>query len=153
MSQDLRNLIKKHEGLRLKPYLCTEGKLTIGYGRNLDATGIVGKEAEIILSEGISEQAAEFLLENDIVKAHGELKLNIPYWDELSEVRRAVLVDMCFNLGLRGLLKFKRMFLALKEDRYKDAAKEMLDSTWATQVKGRANELAFMMREDKYQST
>ncbi len=151
MLQAIKDMVGRHEGLRLKPYRCTEGKLTIGYGRNLDDKGISGAEAELILAGGISETAAELLLENDIAQALGELKLSIPCWDELSEVRKAVLVDMCFNLGLRGLLKFKRMLLALKEDRYEDAAREMLDSTWATQVKGRANELAFMMREDKYQ--
>jgi len=140
MPQALINLIKKHEGLKLKPYYDTAvpPRLTIGYGRNLEDRGITGLEAE-------------YLLENDIAKVLRELRLNLPCWEHLSDVRQVVLADMCFNLGLNGLLKFKRMIRALEDKHYIDAAKEMLDSVWANQVGRRANELAFMMREDKYQ--
>lgn len=138
MLQAMLTLIRRHEGLRLKPYLCTAGKLTIGYGRNLEDKGITALEAE-------------YLLEHDIAKVLGELKFNLSFWANISEVRKVVLVDMCFNLGINGLLKFKRMIKAIEDKDYSKAAAEMLDSKWAGQVKRRANELNFMMREDKYQ--
>lgn len=137
---NLIDLVKKHEGLRLKPYRCTAGKLTIGYGRNIE-------------DKGISKKEAKYLLENDLEQVKEELRLLLLFWDILSEVRRAVLMDMCFNLGLNGFMKFKKMLSALENKDYELAAKEMLNSKWATQVKGRANELAFMMIEDRYQDT
>ena len=138
MLNKLRDMLKRHEGERPYPYRCTAGKLTIGYGRNLDDKGLSAKEME-------------YLLDSDIAEVLGGLNLSLPCWDELSDVRKEELADMCLNLGLAGFLKFKRMIRALEDRNYKRAAKEMLDSRWASQVGRRANELAFMMREGEYQ--
>ena len=45
--------LKIHEGMKLKPYLCTSKKLTIGIGRNLDDVGISKEEAEMLLNGNI----------------------------------------------------------------------------------------------------
>ena len=124
-------LIKKHEGLRFKPYKDTVGKLTIGYGRNLDDNGITLAEAEQMLS-------------NDIQNCYAEC-LKLPCWNKLNEARQAVLLDMCFNLGITRMKTFKKMLAALEVGAYNRAAKEMLDSKWAFQVKSRATELADIM--------
>jgi lysozyme len=134
---DKIELIKKHEGLRLSPYKCTSGKLTIGYGRNIE-------------DNGISKQEAEIMLFNDISSCEGELDLKIPIWRDLSEPRRAVLVNMVFNLGYPRFSKFKKMLKAIKEKDFNRAAAEMLDSRWARQVGNRAIELAEIMKMDKY---
>ncbi len=126
------SLIKQHEGLRLKPYHCTEGKLTIGYGRNLDDVGI-------------TESEAEYLLEQDM-KASIVQASNFPFFAGLNEYRKAVIVDMIFNLGLSRFNQFKRMLNALQRHDYHQAATEMLDSRWATQVGIRADRLAQIMR-------
>ena len=122
-----------HEGLRLKPYYDTVGKLTIGYGHNLD-------------DNGISEEAAEFILEQDMIIARREASYAVETYAELNEARRAVLIEMAFNLGLPRLVLFKRMIAALLEHDYEQAALEMLDSKWASQVGNRANVLAERMR-------
>ena len=57
-----------------------------------------------------------------------------------------VLIDMVYNLGHGKFTKFVKMREALRHGDYELAAVEMLDSKWATQVKGRATELADMMR-------
>lgn len=124
-------LIKKHEGLRLQPYKCTAGKLTIGYGRNIEDNGISVYEAEV-------------MLENDIQKCYA-LCIKLPFWNNLNEVRQSVILDMCYNLGFTRLQGFKKMFKALEVQDYKSAAKEMLDSKWARDVKSRATELAELM--------
>ena len=126
-------LIKKHEGLRLKPYKCPAGKLTIGYGRNLDDNGISASEAEALLF-------------NDIQKCYADCA-KLPCWNKLNEARQAVLIDMCFNLGINRLKGFKKMFSALERRDYKTASKEMLDSGWARQVKSRATELSKIMQK------
>lgn len=126
-------LIKKHEGLRLKPYKCSAGKITIGYGRNLE-------------DNGISAYEAEQMLFNDIQKCYTDL-VKLSCWNKLDEARKAVLLDMCYNIGIARLKTFKKMLAALEVGAYNRAAKEMLDSKWAFQVKTRATELAEIMKK------
>lgn len=129
-------LIKKHEGLKLKPYKCTSGKLTIGYGRNLE-------------NRGLTEKECVYLLHNDLVYLNETLPKKISFWDSLSDIRKAVLIDMAYNLGVNGLLNFKKMLLALSLEEYEKASQEMLKSQWALQVKTRAAELAITMLNNK----
>ena len=121
-----------HEGLKLKPYRCTEGKLTIGVGRNLD-------------DKGISELEALYLLWNDIKDVMDALD-RYAWYRQLDPVRQKALIDMAFNLGLGGLMQFKKMIAAIELGDYGAAADQMLDSRWARQVKTRADRLAEMMR-------
>lgn len=124
--------LEQHEGLRLKPYRCSSGKLTIGVGRNLDDVGITRDEAYT-------------LLHNDMDRVLPGLEA-LPFWGRLDETRQLVLADMAFNLGIAGLLKFRRMLAAVEKGDYQQASAEMLKSRWAEQVKVRAVHLAKMMR-------
>jgi lysozyme len=139
MTEALMNRIKaqlvRHEGLRLKPYRCTAGKLTIGIGRNLDDRGISQKEAYV-------------LLENDIQNCEKQLLDEIPeIYNALDEVRKSVLLNMCFNLGIKGLLEFKNTLAFIAAGDWERAANGMLASKWAKQVGRRAIELSEMMRK------
>lgn len=120
------------EGIRLKPYRDTVGKLTIGVGRNLD-------------DNGISEDEALVMLKNDIGQAFDELS-QFDWFNSLKPVKQDALVNMCFNLGLPRLLSFKRMIAALEAGDYQKAADEALDSKWAVQVGERANRIAEVIR-------
>jgi lysozyme len=131
--EKLIQLLKKHEGLRLKPYKDSVGKLTIGVGRNLSDVGIFEEEAEMMLM-------------NDIDRCIDDLDYHIPWWDSIDEIRQMVLVDMCFNLGIFGLLGFKNTLESIKFGNYEKASQQMLDSKWAIQVGNRAKELSEMMR-------
>lgn len=122
------------EGLKLKPYYCTAGKLTIGVGRNLEDRGITPAEATHMLT-------------NDIAAITQDLNRALPWWTNLSENRQRVLANMAFNLGISRLLGFKNALTLMKIAKYEDAAKEMLDSNWARQVGPRAIRLAKMMRD------
>ena len=124
----------RHEGLRLKPYRDTVGKLTIGIGRNLDDMGITTEEAL-------------FLLNNDITRVRTELVLAFRWFPQLSPVRRDVITNMAFNLGVPRLKRFKNMIRHIENASWTSAAKEMLDSKWAKQVGQRAVELAKMMKD------
>ncbi|WP_172378859.1 glycoside hydrolase family protein [Vibrio sp. Vb339] len=125
-------LIKKHEGLRLKPYRCSVGKLTIGYGRNLSDNGITLEEAEQLLQHNIDEviQQAQTL----------------PFFNVLNDVRQAVIVDMIFNMGLPRFQKFKKTIALIEQQAWQAAANEMLNSRWARQVGNRSQTLSDMMR-------
>ena len=137
MSDRLKKLTKEFEGCRLKPYKCPAGKLTIGYGRNLDDVGISQAEADMMFERDFAKAEADV---RDLCKEFG---INV---DDLIEQRFYVLTDMCFNLGKGGLKKFKKLFSALKKGLYDDAANAMLDSLWAKQVGNRATKLAVLMR-------
>lgn len=131
--EQLKMQLEIDEGIRLKPYRDTVGKLTIGIGRNLDDVGITKGEAM-------------FMLDNDIAKVERELTSELPWWSQMSEKRQQVLANMAFNLGLPRLKGFKRMLACMKAGKYNEAAEEMLASKWAKQVGIRATRLASMMR-------
>ena len=130
--------LKQQEGLRLKPYKCTAEKLTIGYGRNLEDRGITQAEAML-------------LLKNDIADVMAKLSEEIPFYLEIGPVRRDVLTNMAFQLGVAGLLKFKKTLLHVKNGEFEQASIEMLDSRWAEQTPNRANVLSEQMRTGRYQ--
>ncbi len=130
--------LKKHEGFRAKPYLCTAGKLTIGYGRNLDDVGVTESEA------------AE-LLRQDIARARHDVFVNIAIAQLLDDARLDVLINMCFNMGIYRLMSFRKMLTALEQRDYMQASAEMLDSRWARQVGSRAIELSVQMQTGMYQ--
>jgi lysozyme len=128
-----RDQIERHEGLRLKPYKDSVGKLTIGIGRNLDDVGI-------------TEDEAYTLFYHDIKNTMMDLDRNVKWWIGLDAPRQAVLINMAFNLGIDRFLKFKLTLAAVKRGDYDLAAEEMLDSKWATQVGSRATELSKQMQ-------
>ncbi|MDP3426195.1 MAG: glycoside hydrolase family protein [Humidesulfovibrio sp.] len=133
-AQRLAEELYRDEGLRLKPYRCTAGRLTIGVGRNLDDRGIT--EAEALL-----------LLDNDIKDFWGRLAVALPWVMQAPEAVQEVLVNMCFNLGLAGLLGFRQTLAHVRAGRYGEAAEQMLRSKWAGQVGQRAERLAQKLRE------
>jgi len=122
-------LLKKHEGLRLKPYKCTAGKLTIGYGINLEA--------------GISKRMADEMLNIKLSEVESELKKELPWVTAHPEEVQGVLTNMAFQLGVEGLKKFNATLSLIMVNEYKKAAKEMLKSKWAKdQTPARAKELS-----------
>ena len=129
---DFEQMLIRHEGLKLKPYKCTAGKLTIGVGRNIE-------------DMGITEDEAIYLLRNDVARFAAELAQAKPIVKSLDDVRYYVLLNMAFNLGVSRLLKFEKMWKAIEDQRYVDAALEMKDSRWCEQVGGRCSELAALM--------
>jgi len=137
MIDNIVDLVTLHEGKERKVYKCTSGKLTIGVGRNLEDLGLSNKEID-------------FLLRNDLTRVQLELMENVPCYPSLSEPRQAVLMDMCFNLGINRFMKFQRMLTALEIGDYEESANEMLDSKWARQVGIRSARLAEMMRSNSW---
>ena len=147
-----------HEGLRLEVYKDSLGIDTIGIGRNLEDRGISKDELdwmdypsiEHVYSDGITEADAMYLAQNDVQIVEEELVRAHPCVDELDAVRQLVLMDMAFNLGVPRLCKFKKMWAAVHENKFDVAAKEMLDSRWANQVKSRSVKLAHAMHHGEF---
>lgn len=135
----LIEMLRRHEGVKHKVYLDTEGLETIGVGRNISATGL-----------GLSDDEVDYLLQNDITRVEDELDRTFPWFSDLNDARRDAMISLGFNLGLPRLLKFKNALASMSEGSFDEAADHFLDSRWATQVKGRAIELTDMIRSGDY---
>ena len=131
--------LKRHEGVRKNLYKCSAGYWTIGVGRNIQ-------------TNGLSDDEIELLLHNDIqtATADAEAWAGADCWTTLDEPRKAVIINMAFNMGAPTLAKFKNFREAVRNRDYPQAAAEMLDSRWARQVGGRANELAERMKTGEW---
>ena len=133
-------LLTRDEGLRLKPYRCTAGKLTIGVGRNLEDVGITKEEAEQMLANDISRVVV------DIVK-------RIPWAMKLDDARFSVIHSMVFQMGIGGVMNFRKFLNALQMGDFVKASIEMMDSKWAQHDSpARAKRLAEVMRSGKLET-
>lgn len=132
----LRGYLKLNEGLRLYPYSDSTGNISIGYARNLTANGITTAEAQM-------------LLDDDIDYFLSALSYQLPWFDSLDDNRQIALCDMCYNLGVKGLMEFTHMLEALRVADYDLAAKYALESKWAEQVGKRAIDDANIIRTGK----
>ena len=131
--EKLKAELMRDEGVRLKPYLDSTGHLTIGIGRNLTDVGI-------------NQSEALYLLESDIARTGSDLDHYLPWWADLDEVRKRVLINMAFNLGIGGLIGFHDTLKYVQLGMFEAAAKGMLATLWARQVGPRADRLAEMMK-------
>lgn len=160
------------EGLELKPYKCTVGKLTIGIGRNLDDKRLTMKEIDFLKTNGdrkerlkevsekelfqslisdfkeygITKEEALYLLNNDISDFTVLLNKNLLWFKSEPDDVKRVLINMAFNLGIGGLLTFKNTLKLIEQHKYKEASNQMLLSKWAKQVKGRAKRLSNILK-------
>ena len=132
-----------HEGCVDHVYMCAAGYPTIGVGRNLKTNPLTEKEKEFVgdLSK-ITVEKALYLLRNDVKRCMKELTDNISFYYQLDDERQYALLDMCFNMGIKKLLKFKRMLNAMLIGDYRGAAKECLMSKYAKDVGTRAVRIA-----------
>lgn len=134
MNKDrLREQLQHDEGLRLKPYRDTVGKLTIGIGRNLDDVGV-------------SEEECRLLFNNDVEKAIVQIKKLVPSFDTLNSIRQEVLVNMIFNMGFGALSGFHHFLTSVENGDFDTASRQMLESQWANQVGQRAIRLSQEMK-------
>lgn len=132
MNNDLEQMLERHEGYRPTPYIDSLGVQTIGIGHNLHRP--------------LSRDAIMHILRDDIAAATNDCVHNFPWFSDLDESRQQAIINMCFNLGVERLKKFIKFLAAMELGNYDTAANEMLDSLWSKQVKGRAIELASMIR-------
>ena len=138
--EKLIKMLKRHEGTETHAYECSEGKITVGVGRNIDQQG----------GMGLSDDEIDYLLQNDIERVIKELATEYEWFNSLDDVRKDAIVDISFNLGQTRLRLFKRALAAMEAGDYTEASTEFLDSRWAKQVGGRALELTDMISSGEY---
>ena len=140
MSEKLIAMLKRHEGVESHAYHCSENKVTIGVGRNVDKSGGLG----------LSDDEVDYLLQNDIDRVSSELDSEYDWFAGLDDVRQDVMVDISFNLGQTRLRAFKKALSAMAEGDWGEAADQFMDSRWSGQVGNRAKELTEMIRSGEY---
>jgi lysozyme len=129
------------EGKVPHAYTDSLGFLTIGVGRLIDKKR----------GGGLSDDEIFYLLSNDVTKKYNHLVAELPWIVLLDEVRQATLVNMAFQLGVEGLLKFTNTLAMIKAGNFEDASKGMLKSLWARQTPNRAKKMAKQMLTGKWQ--
>jgi lysozyme len=143
--ENLRKLIaelRRDEGVRYDRYLDTKGIPTTGVGHNLNA-----KPLPVGWKYPLNDTQVDSLLDDDLEDVFHDLDRNLPWWTDLNDVRQRVICNMAYNLGITKLLGFKNTLVFMRQGKYDAAADGMLNSAWASQVKGRALRLADMMRK------
>ena len=121
---EVKQMLVRHEGIRIFPYKCSENYLTISCGRNLE-------------TNGISEEEAMYLLDNDIKRVKEELNMNFGAWRTMPEKARMVCIDMTFQMGITGFMKFKKTRQLMELGMWLEASEEILDSKYNLQTPSR----------------
>jgi lysozyme len=127
--------LKRDEGEVLHAYQDHLGYWTIGIGILIDQR----KGGELRPEE------SEFIFRNRLKLFDAELSRRLPWISRLDPARRGVLLNMCFQMGITGLLGFKNTLALVEAGKYQDAAVNMLKSKWAGQTPARANRLSLQM--------
>jgi len=151
-------LIQLNEGCKLEVYTCPAGYKTFGYGTNLEvlssnaykmptvdeAVGVnfAYKCKQIGIDRAIKQindneqiQAlANIFLNYEIVNCKKALNTQKWFTDDLSCFQQAIIIDLAYNIGVAGVLKFKKMIEAIKQRNYGIASQEMLDSKYHYQM-------------------
>lgn len=133
-------MLRKHEGVETHAYKCTANKTTIGVGRNIDPDGGIG----------LSQSEINYLLSSDVKRVNDELAGAFSWYRTLGTARKDAIMDMCFNMGLPRLMKFKKALAGMALGDYNEAATEFLDSRWAKQVGQRAVTVTDIIRSGEY---
>jgi len=133
---DLRTQLVDEEGRRKVAYLDTRGNPTIGVGH----TG-----PEVHLGLIWDDEMIDKTLDADIAAKRVEVEYALPWFKNLNEPRQAVLLQMAFQMGTKGLLGFPNTLAAVHDGRWMDAANGMLASRWYQQTPHRVDRLARQM--------
>ena len=143
-------MLSVEEGRRNVPYKDSLGYLTVGVGHLIDPRrgGSLPDYAQVELDRNgmLEESTIDRLLEDDIINAVEQLDRNLPWAASLDEVRYTVLLDMCFQMGIGGLLGFTNTLRHVREGNYEQAATNMKASLWRRQTPNRANRRIEEMR-------
>ena len=130
IAKNIVETVKKHEGFEPKVYKCPTGHDTIGYGF---------KVSDMYIDEDIAQE----MLIRILIHKENQMRNTFDWVDDMPVLVQEVLLNMCYQMGVHVVSKFKKMIRAMKNEKWADAANEMLDSKWArSDSPNRAKELS-----------
>ena len=135
--------LRRDEGVRYRPYLDTSipPKWTVGVGHNLSASPLPAG-----WTYPLNDAQVNQLLASDIADTMHQLDVHLPWWRSMDEVRQRVICNLCYNLGLNGLLGFHNALAAMQSHAYVTAAADLKASEWCGEVGARAVRLCSAMQ-------
>lgn len=133
MSEDGLAVLRRHEGFKGTPYRDTVGVLTVGYGWNLE-------------SDPMYREAAEAQMICKLRDLEARLMSDYDWYPNLTQARKDVVLNMCYNLGVEGFAKFRNTIYLIQNSKFEEASLEMLKSKWAQQVGNRSVTLSNNLR-------
>jgi lysozyme len=137
----LTTQLRRDEGEVLTAYKDSLGYLTIGVGRLIDKRK----------GGGISPEESAYLLGNDIARIDADLRSRLEWFAALDEARQGALLNMAFQLGVAGLMKFTNTLAAIRDERYEHAAELARQSLWAKQTPERAKRVCLQISTGEWQ--
>jgi lysozyme len=148
MNENLRKLVRKHEGYSPIPYKCPAGKRTICYGYNLDAHTLPSDIAEYLAEHGsLQREMCERLLDLLLEDAIANCRTLYPAYDSYSENRRNALADWLYNIGLGTAKQFVTTNRLIRDGLWVQASLNLEKSKWYKQVGKRGKTICRMLRE------
>lgn len=142
MRSDLARQLRGDEGVRACVYKDSKGLLTIGIGRLVDKR---------VKGAGLRPDEIAYLFNNDLDDRIDQLTRRLPWFQNLDDARKGVLLNMSFQMGVDGLLEFEHTLALVRDGKYENAAHAMLQSLWAKQTPERAQRMAEQMRSGVWQ--
>ena len=137
--EDVKQRIKEHEGFRDTVYSDSLGFATIGYGH------LVLPTDNFVEGVNYPKEQLEEVFDKDFQIALTSANELVDGLD-LNLIAKGVIVEMCFQLGKPRVMKFKKMWEALRNNDFEEAANQMIDSAWHKQTTSRCESLAATMR-------
>ena len=134
MTHDLLEAVKLSEGFRNRVYKDTLDIDTIGYGFAIK---------DLVLDEDI----AEMILRRKLDSLIDRVNKRFSFVKDMPQEGQDVIYEMCYQLGVTGVSKFKKTLAYLANSEYRMAATEMLDSKWHRQTPNRSQKLSDIIRE------
>ena len=147
MYEELNKQLTFEEGRKLKKYKCTAGHWTIGIGHNLDAKP---KMREWLIPDTITDKECDAIFIVDIQDTVESLTKAYPNLRALTPARRDAVLNMAFQMGTAGVMKFKKMLAALDDKGWQRAKAMALDSDWVTKTPKRAARVANQLMTGEY---
>jgi len=137
-TEKLMKELENDEGNVKAIYLCSESHPTFGIGH------LVRKEDPEYgkpVGTKVSHERVATAFESDVAVTISDCSKIFRNWDDLPEEARLVTANMCFQLGMPNLKKFKKTISACDDHRWNDMASEMKNSRWHKQTTARAERL------------
>lgn len=141
MIDQLTAQLRRDEGVKPAAYQDHLGYWTIGVGRLIDSRKP---------GTGLRPDEIDYLLRNDIADRVASLRKALPWFEKLDQARQGVLINMAFQMGTAGLLAFRHTLALVRDEKYTEAAEQMLKSKWAEQTPARAKRLSEQMKTGEW---
>lgn len=141
LNDKLIKQLSRDEGRKPSAYPDSKGYLTIGVGHLVDER----------LGGKLAPEVIDLQLTLDLQEKTRQVLSALPWASVLDEARLGVLINMCFNLGIKGLLGFPKMLAAIKARNWAHAAHECADPNYVADVGERAHRLAKQLLTGEWQ--